>query len=277
MLLYKILTKKVKSIEFRNKKIYQLNNIDKQRLNELTQFPIGSITKVFVSLALVLLHQSKVIDIHGSVGRYIDIKEIKNINIIDIINHVSGMKTMNDNYKWGHVTKKYHSATEVFDSIKTEKLIEGKPGEYLYSNVGYYVLGTLIEKMTGMHWFEYIKDMILKPLGMKRTGIDEPNTKLYSHDGKRLTKYQRNEWSFASSSGQMVSCIADLVLFSRFPKLLSKINRSLISSFEFFNPENHRSMFKNGTISGATADVFYKYNDKWHVKDIYISLRTVDN
>ena len=55
----KILVKKIKMVEYQNKKTYALNNIDNDKLNELSEFPIGSVTKLFTIISLLLLHQNK--------------------------------------------------------------------------------------------------------------------------------------------------------------------------------------------------------------------------
>ena len=50
--------KKIKVVEYDDKKLCVLNNIDSDKLYEYSEFPIGSITKLFTIISLLLLHQN---------------------------------------------------------------------------------------------------------------------------------------------------------------------------------------------------------------------------
>ncbi len=57
---------------------------------------------------------------------------------------------------------------------------------------------------------------------MNNTGIEDCNITLYNDKNKKLTKYQKWERTFASSVGELKSCVNDLINFSKFFKLLNK-------------------------------------------------------
>ena len=88
----------IKIIEYKNKNLNILNTIDKEQLNEYSEFLIGSITKVFTAISLLLLHQNKQININNTFEKYLDNKELAKVKIIDVINHVSGIKHDFDNW-----------------------------------------------------------------------------------------------------------------------------------------------------------------------------------
>ena len=53
--------------------------------------------------------------------------------------------------------------------------LQWMPGEkYAYNNSGYFLLGVVIEKVTGKKYEEALQEMILTPLGLKDTGYDWP-------------------------------------------------------------------------------------------------------
>jgi hypothetical protein len=83
--------KKIKVVEYDDKKLCVLNNIDSDKLSEYSEFPIGSITKLFTIISLLLLHQNNKININSPIGKYIDNSRIANLKIIDIMNHKSGL------------------------------------------------------------------------------------------------------------------------------------------------------------------------------------------
>ena len=176
-----VLIKKIKMIEYVKKKTYMLNTIDNEKLDKLSTFPIASLTKLFTLTSILLLHQNKQLNIYDNIGKYIDNSHIKNLKIIDIINHKSGLKRNWPTYKWNinkinNINNIYKSATEVYTKWNDNDLIDNKlKGIYSYSNMGYQILGYLIEVVTGAPYFEYIKNNILIPLKMNNTGIDECN------------------------------------------------------------------------------------------------------
>jgi len=110
-------------------------------------FPIGSITKLFTIISILLLHQNKKINIYDNIGKYIDNKHIENLKIIDIINHRSGLKRMYNGTSYRKNKIKHTSATDVYNKWNDNDMIDKKYiGIKLYSNMGFQILGVLIEK-----------------------------------------------------------------------------------------------------------------------------------
>ena len=65
----KIYEKKKKFVEYDDKKLSVLNNIDSYKLNEYSEFPLGSTTKLFTIISLLLLHQKNKININSIIGK----------------------------------------------------------------------------------------------------------------------------------------------------------------------------------------------------------------
>lgn len=273
----KIYEKKFKMVEFADKKIYVLNNIDDELLDDFSEFPIGSITKLFTIVSLLLLHQNKKINIYDNIGKYIDNKEIKDIKIIDIINHTSGLKFSWDNTRiYGSSKIKYNSASDVYEKWNKGNLIDKKLiGNYSYSDMGYHLLGVLIEKVSGLTYSDFVKENILIPLKMENTGIEDSNIVLYDGKLKKLTKYQKYERTYASSSGELKSCVGDLIKFSEFVSLLDAKSLSILKKIYVFG-ENERGfrIGHNGGISGGKSILDLEYDKNWKNKDIFIQLQT---
>ena len=275
----KIFEKKFKMVEFVDKKIYVLNNMDNEKLDDLSEFPIGSITKVFTIISLLILNQNKQIDINNKIGKYIDNDHIKNLKIIDIINHKSGLKNYWNNATYGSSKIKYKSATEIYNKWNDNNLIDTKTkGTQVYSNMGFHILGVLIEKISNMTYSDFVKNNILIPLNMTSTGIEDCNITLYDHKLKKLNKYQKWERSFASSAGELKSCIADLIKFSKFPSLLNKNSLNLLSTIYIYRKNDSSDeiiISHGGGISGGQSEFQITYNNNWKIKDIHITMHTV--
>ena len=273
----KPIVKKIKMIEYVNKNIYYLNTIDNDKLDEFSEFPIGSVTKLFTILSLLILHENKKINIYNNIGKYIDNDEIKHLKIIDIINHTSGLKNLWDGATYGSSKIKYNTATEIYNKWNNNKLLDiNMDGKYSYSNMGYIILGVIIEKISDMTYPDFVKENILIPLKMNNTGIEDCNITLYNYKQKKLSKYEKWERTFAIASGELKSCINDLIKFSKFTTLLSNDTLKIIKEFNIFRENNEIYYIqKGGSITGGSAKFSLAYNKKWRIKDIYISLETI--
>ena len=272
----KLLEKKFKQVEYNNKKIYGINNIDSEQLSETSEFPIGSITKLFTIVSLLLLHQNKQLNIYENIGKYIKNEHIKNLKIIDIINHKSGLINMYDDVIYGSSKIKYESATQVYHKYNNNKLLNEKLKDvYAYSNIGFHILGYLIEQITGIKYSDFVKKNILIPLKMDNTGIEDCNITLYNKKLKKLTKYEKWERTFASSAGELKSCIKDLIKFSKFVKLLDKQTLDILKELYIYRKKNDENIITHsGNISGGDGMLRIFYDNNYKVKDIYISLKT---
>jgi len=274
----KTFIKKIKMVEYVKKKIYYLNSMDNDKLGGLSEFPIGSITKLFTILSLLILHKNNKINIYDNIGKYINNNEIKNLKIIDIINHTSGLKNNWDNAIYGSSKIKYNTATQIYNKWNNNKLIDtNMNGKYFYSNIGYVILGVLIEKISNTTYSDFVKHNILIPLKMNNTGIEDCNITLYNQKQKKLSKYEKWERTFASSAGELKSCINDIIKFSKFTTLLNDDTLKIIKELEIFLENNGVYYIqKSGYITGGSTRISFAYNNKWLINDIYIFLETID-
>ena len=272
-----VLQKEIKFVEYDNKKLYIINNKDKDVLNENSEFLLGSVTKIFTAITLLVLHQKNIININHKVIKYLENKQFKNITILDLINHVSGMKNINDGHDYDKgVSKKYKNATETYNSFKNEKLITKPKGNKLYSNIGYITLGAIIEHVTDMEYTNVVEQYILKPLNIQNTDLGETNIKLYSSKGTKVSKNGYYERFFASSAGQYHSTINDLIKFADFPKLLNKNTLQILKKIYInWEKDGNNIIIHQGGIIGGKSSLRYKYNKEWKLLDIYIKLNTI--
>ena len=269
---------KIKKVLYKNNKLYTFNNIDKEKLDKDSEFLIASITKLFTTISLLILHQEKKLNINDTFKKYLDHKELANVKIIDVMNHKSGLKNINDGHDYIKGTKeRYNNCIEYYNSYKKEKLIKHKKGIFNYSNLGYMLLGTLIETITDITYKEFVNNNILKPLKMNNTGFGKTNTTLYNFNMKKLTKFQNNERYNFSSAGGLKSSINDLIKFKNFHKLLEHKSLLLFQKTYFFNYNKIDNIYKiqhGGGINGTNSNFMITYDNKWKVKEIKIQFTT---
>lgn len=190
-----------------------------------TRFRLGSITKQFTAtLILQLVEQGKV-KLDGKLSDYLPDyrKDIgQKVTVHQLLNHTSGIPSYTglpgffneisrDPYSVGDFVKKYASNDLQFE-----------PGtKFSYNNSGYFLLGAIIEKVTGQPYERVLKEKIFDPLGMKNTGYDHHATILE----KRASGYVKTpdgyvnapylDMSLPYAAGSMYSTVDDLYLWDQ--------------------------------------------------------------
>jgi CubicO group peptidase (beta-lactamase class C family) len=271
--IYKFLKK---SIMYRKKKLYVINNIDNDKLNEFSEFYLASITKLFTYFTILLLQQNKLLNVNDNITRYINsnkYNDFSNITILDLMNHRGKIKRDFDEKKIE--LKLYTTATEVMKLFINENIIDQNAR---YSNIGYILLGVIIEKITKLSYFEAVKLYILDPLKMNNTGIGKTNISIY-HNNKKINKKQLNSIIGGASCGSLYSCVNDLIKFGKniFTLLDKKSIDIIIKSYIYKNFKNKQHILHNGLYIGTLTNILLEFDDNWKFKDIEIRLETNTN
>ena len=149
---------KHKKIKYNYKTLYFLNNSDDEKLNEYSHFLIGSITKILTAYIIIILQQKNLLNINDKVNKYINLKndDYSKITILDLLNHTGKIKKNPDNF----ILKKYTCCKDILNNHINEKFITLKNDGYSYSNIGYVLLGYIIEKITGLDYLQVYKKYI---------------------------------------------------------------------------------------------------------------------
>jgi len=138
----------------------------RKKADESTTYHAYSVTKTFTALAILQLAEKGDLDVNLSVKKYYpDFPYSSDITIRQLLTHTAGIPNPLP-LSWIHLTSEHQS----FDSksffknifIRNNK-VKSEPNEkFRYSNLGYVLLGQLIEEVTGMTYEKYIQDHILK-------------------------------------------------------------------------------------------------------------------
>ena len=200
-----------------------------------TKFRLGSITKQFTSMLIMQLVEKGKLKLDDKLSELLPYyrKDIgEKVTIHHLLTHTSGIPSYTglpgffqdvsrDPYPVDEFIKKYCSGD-----------LEFEPGsQYKYNNSGYFLLGAIIDKVTGKTYEETLKENILDPLNMQNTGYDHHNTIL----PKRAAGYEKGfdgfinapylDMSLPYAAGAMYSTVEDLYLWDQTlytEKLLSK-------------------------------------------------------
>jgi len=137
-----------------------------------TKFNLGSLNKSFTAVAVLQLVEAGLVGIDDPIGKYLDVfpKEVaEKVKVRHLLTMGSGWGDY-----WGHPYYLQHkdelrTVSEYMEFIKGIPL-DFEPGTRTqHSNIGFEVAGALIEKVSGMDYFAYIRDRIYRPAGMGNT------------------------------------------------------------------------------------------------------------
>jgi CubicO group peptidase (beta-lactamase class C family) len=152
---------------------YGVKNILTQSpIKEGTIFHFASVSKTFVSSAILKLYSDNKLKLTDPISKYINNTTIpdsifKTITIQHLLNHTSGISGIDDHH-WDN-PKFSNKALKNYVTTRSIK-ITMKPGDnFRYTDIGYELLGYVIEKASGMSFEQYIKKTFLVPLQMEHT------------------------------------------------------------------------------------------------------------
>jgi len=138
-----------------------------------TKFNIASVGKSITGVAIAKLMECKIINPSDIIAEHIDLKNtvFDKITIEQLLTHTSGLGDYFPQVYSSAYTKTYENL-EDYAEIVEQASLEYPPGEkWAYSNLGYLVLGILIEKLTGMPYDAYITENVFVPANMLDSGF----------------------------------------------------------------------------------------------------------
>ncbi|MBX7173342.1 MAG: beta-lactamase family protein [Pyrinomonadaceae bacterium] len=143
-----------------------------------TQHAIASVSKMFTSAAALKLRDQGKLKLEDSICKYLDDcpSAWQPVTVQNLMRHTSGIPDYEEKLELG--SEKYlqmmaegNTSARIYAEAKKLPL-DFKPGEkFHYSNTGYVVLSYLVQKVAKMPFAEFVTKNILKPAGMKNTGI----------------------------------------------------------------------------------------------------------
>lgn len=203
-----------------------------------TRYSIGSINKVFTKFALLQLRDAGKIDFSKTLRTYLpDYPSpiADRITIQQMLDHKSGMGDIFGE-EYDALSKENFRSLRDYTKVFADKPLEFEPGtRQRYSNAAYVVLGLVIEKLSGMSYYDYVKTKIYAPAGMADSDSYELDAIVpkraagYTRGGMRAPKdapLRSNVYSKPakpSSAGGGYSTAMDLLRFTRsLPKVLGQ-------------------------------------------------------
>jgi CubicO group peptidase (beta-lactamase class C family) len=140
-------------------------------------FQIGSVTKQFTSTVILKLQEEGKLSVNDKLSKYFpEFKYADKITLENLLTHTSGIYNYTNDNDSAIVC--YPVNKQLFLDIIFKKDLDFKPGtKFSYDNSGYYLLGLIIEKVTGKPYEQNIREIIFTPLQMTHSFFDFRNIK----------------------------------------------------------------------------------------------------
>jgi CubicO group peptidase (beta-lactamase class C family) len=185
-----------------------------------TKFRIGSVTKQFTAALILQLVEEGKVKLDGKLSDYLpDYRKDtgSKITVHQLLNHTSGIPSYTNRVDFMvEISRDPYSVTDFVKKFASGDL-EFEPGtKFSYNNSGYFLLGAIIEKVTGKSYETVITERIFKPLGMSNSGYDNQAPLIQ----KRASGYQKTpegytnapylDMSLPFAAGSLYSTVDDL-------------------------------------------------------------------
>ncbi|RZS93939.1 serine hydrolase domain-containing protein [Aquimarina brevivitae] len=186
-----------------------------------TRFNIGSISKQFTAMGIVLLEQQHKLSFDDDIRKYlVELPDFgETITIRHLLHHTSGLRDLH-----GLLALAGWRATDIatnedlYRVLQNQKDLNFKPGEeFLYCNTGYILLAKIIERVTNSSFPTWMKNTIFDPLGMQNTYVAAKPDRIVtnnatSYNGNNPFRRAIEHWGYYGS-GNIYSTTADLMLW----------------------------------------------------------------
>lgn len=234
-----------------------------------TKFRIGSITKQFTAACILQLAEVNKLSLNDKLSKFFpDYPKGDSVTIHMLLDHTSGIANFTALPDFDKVGRLSWSKDSIIDFFKNKPYNFSPGTKFNYSNSGFFLLGCIIEKVSGQSYNDYLRQHILDKLGMTNTGVDRLDSILhfrakgYSKNGSHYVnaEFISMEWPF--SAGVLYSTLDDMYKWDR--ALYGSSVLSEASKKKMFTPnlshygygiiidsfENHLRIWHNGGIPG---------------------------
>jgi CubicO group peptidase (beta-lactamase class C family) len=155
-------------------------------LDNNSVFELASVSKQFTAVAILQLRDRGKLALTDTLRKFFPELPYANVTVWNMLTHTSGLPDYMEAMavKWDH--RKIAFNKDVIHFLATEKVpADFRPGEKcMYSNTAYEMLASIVEKVSGQPFGEYMREHVFKPAGMQDTRIY--NTR---RSGEKMANY----------------------------------------------------------------------------------------
>lgn len=202
-------------------KAFGLTSLEYQVPNTTeTIFNVGSVSKQFTAMGIVLLHEKGLLSIDDDIRKHLpDIPDFGHIiTIRHMLHHTSGMRSLHAMLGLaGWRDDDSRTNEDLYRFMLKQKELNFIPGdEFLYCNTGYMLMVNIIENVTKEKFPQWMKANVFDPLGMSNTYVEDRYDRIVSNNatsyyGSNNNFYRAVEYWGYVGSGNVHSTTTDLL------------------------------------------------------------------
>lgn len=190
-----------------------------QPMTPETTLRLGSISKQFTAVAILMLVEEGKLSLSDEMMDYLPDypAQGRHITVEHLLTHTSGIVSFTNKPDFDANIARELTVTEMIDSFKDD-LLEFAPGSaFNYNNSGYFLLGALIEKISGLSYARFVEQRLFVPLGMHSTCYEGHESSAqqvaagHTHRDGAFVPCDPMSMSQVHAAGALVSNVDDLV------------------------------------------------------------------
>lgn len=226
-------------------------------------FELGSITKQFTAVAILMLEEQGKLSLTDDITKYIPDYPThdKKITIHHLLNHTSGIKSYTDIPSFMKLARTDMTPMELINSFKNEPMDFDPGDKWNYNNSGYIILGYIIEKASGKTYAEFIEENIFKKLGMMHSYYGNMSTiipnRASGYQPSRNGGFENADYlslTLPYAAGSLMSTVDDMLLWNQ-----------AVHDNTLIKKESKEKAFTNYTLNKGELD-YYGYG--WQPNEI---------
>lgn len=236
--------------------------------NVQTKFNLGSMNKMFTAIAIMQLVEAGKLSLSDKLSQYADESWLpkamsRKIEIRHLLTHSSGLGSY-FNQAYMETSKNRFRALQDYKPLIVGEKLQFEPGsDNAYSNTGMFMLGVVIESVTGQDYFSYIRDHIYKPAGMVSSGsfeMDQPVPNLavgYTASAQNDTGWVNNLYTHVLKGGPAgggFSTVEDLHRFAQALVNFKLLGKKFTEELYLPRPSLHSPEYGYGFSVDGTPD-----------------------
>lgn len=177
-----------RAVGFANRDFKVPNTLD-------TKFNLGSMNKMFTAVAILQLVERGKLSLDDTLAKYLDTTWLSQdildrVTIRHLLTHTSGLGSY-FNETFDRSSRALYRNVSDYKPLVVSETLAFEPGkEQRYSNTGFLIAGAIVEKASGVDYFDYIRANVTGPAGMTRTDcyeLDKVNENLAVGYDRRIT------------------------------------------------------------------------------------------
>ena len=176
------------------------------------QYKIGSVSKTMTAALVMLARERGDLSLSDPAGRFVPAGPFTDASLRSLLAHASGISA-EPLGSWWERSPGVDAAALAAAHEGAERVFEAG-SRFHYSNLGYGVLGQVVEAVTGSWWFESLREQVLAPLGLARTtyqgeGVGAEGFAVHHLTGE-LTVEPLPDTAAMAPAGQLWSTVRDM-------------------------------------------------------------------